>query len=91
MSEEKVEGSVFHEQRKKLAKEATANKKKKKQILEEWYELRHTGPHPKGGKLILAKKTATGTQREFVGREKEPKLLALVKKLKDNKKLEIVY
>lgn len=68
--EEKVTGSVYHEQRVKLAKEQKESKKKKK-VIEQWIELRSEKGHRKGGEVVLCQRTSTGVFRQYVGREKE--------------------
>jgi len=82
--EEKVDGSSKNEFRKREAsryQESLADPV----ILQEWFELKHSYGHPKGGKLIKCVKTKNGTNKSYMGREKEN--APLIESLKRDKKL----
>lgn len=79
--EEKVEGSVYHEHRKRVAKQ-NKESKKKSEVLEEWVEVGVNTGHQHGKKLVKCTKTKAGTFRQLIGRDKDPKFTELVAKLK---------
>ena len=91
----KVDGSVHHEHRLKLAKETKERKKAKKEskILSRHYELVVAGDperyQRRGGKVVEVIETATAKHRRYICREKDPDKAAWVAKLKKEKLLTV--
>lgn len=78
-------GTPQHELRKKIAKEQK-EKKKQPDVVEQWYEMVPFAGK-KGAKIVLCKKTVTGTSRSLAGHEKDG--TGLFQKLKKEGKLRL--
>ena len=51
------------------------------QNYEEWFELVPNPSHPKGGKILVCRRTENAVHRQYVGREKEkPEFISDMKK-----------
>lgn len=75
--------SPLHDHRVKEA-ERLKEMRKEQDVLDEYYTLVFD-KHKKGAKIVYCKKTATGTTRQYVGREKDN--LSFVEKIKKEGKL----